>query len=86
MSYLSILKKFIIGILIIVSFLLIFKLTIFYIPFLIAYIISIMIDPIIKFVNKKIRLSRKVSSVIVLATIFVIIAALLVWGIVRLVA
>lgn len=86
MSYLSILKKFIIGILIIVSFLLIFKLTIFYIPFLIAYIISIIIDPIIKFVNKKAHFSRKVSSIIVLATMFSIIAALLVWGIVRLVA
>lgn len=86
MSYLSILKKFIIGILIIVSFLLIFKLTIFYIPFLIAYIISIIIDPIIKFVNKNVHISRKVSSVIVLATIFIIIATLLVWGIVRLVA
>lgn len=86
MSYLSILKKIIIGILIIVSFLFIFKLTIFYIPFLIAYIISIMIDPIIKFVNKNVHISRKVSSVIVLATIFIIIAALLVWGIVRLVA
>lgn len=86
MSYLSILKKIIIGILIIVSFLLIFKLTIFYIPFLIAYIISIIIDPIIKFVNKNAHISRKVSSVIVLATIFIIIATLLVWGIVRLVA
>lgn len=86
MSYLSILKKIIIGILIIVSFLLIFKLTIFYIPFLIAYIISIIIDPIIKFVNKNVHISRKVSSVIVLATIFIIIATLLVWGIVRLVA
>lgn len=86
MSYLSILKKFIIGILIIVSFLLIFKLTIFYIPFLIAYIISIIIDPIIKFVNRRAHLSRKVSSIIVLVTIFSIIAALLVWGIVRLVS
>ena len=86
MNYLSILKKCFIGILIIVSFILIFKLTIFYIPFLIAYIISTIIDPIIKFVNKKIHFSRKVSSIIVLVTIFSIITALLVWGIVRLVS
>lgn len=86
MNYLSILKKCFIGILIIVSFILIFKLTIFYIPFLIAYIISIIIDPIIKLVNKKIHFSRKVSSIIVLVTIFSIITALLVWGIVRLVS
>lgn len=85
MNYLSILKKSFIGILIIVSFIFMFKLTIFYIPFLIAYIISILIDPIIKFVNKHTNLSRKVSSIIVLATIFSIIAALLVWGIIRLV-
>lgn len=85
MNYLSILKKSFIGILIIVSFIFMFKLTIFYIPFLIAYIISILIDPIIKFVNKHTNLSRKVSSIIVLATIFSIIAALLIWGIIRLV-
>lgn len=83
MSYLSILKKCFIGILIIVSFILIFKLTIFYIPFLIAYIISIIIDPVIKFVNKTTHFSRKVSSIIVLVTIFSIIAALLIWGVVR---
>ncbi len=84
MNYLSILKKCIIGILIIVSFFVFFKLTIFYIPFLIAYIISIVVDPAIKFVNKKTSLSRKVSSIIVLVTIFSLIATLFVWGIVRL--
>ncbi len=84
MNYLSILKKCVIGILIIVSFLLIFKLTIFYIPFLIAYIISIIVDPAIKFVSKKTTISRKISSIIVLVTIFSLIATLLIWGIVRL--
>lgn len=85
MNYLSILKKCFIGILIIVSFILFFKLTVFYIPFLIAYIISIIVDPLIKFVCKKTTISRKISSIIVLATIFSLVVALLIWGIVRLV-
>jgi len=82
----NIVKKGLIILAITFAFIIITKLFIFYIPFLIAYIISIIIDPIIKWVNKKTNLSRKVSSVIVLSTIFLIIASIITWGIVSLIS
>ncbi|MBP3502447.1 MAG: sporulation integral membrane protein YtvI [Clostridia bacterium] len=41
-----------------------YKLAIFYIPFVIAYLISRLLDPMIEFLCKKIKLNRKVSSII----------------------
>ena len=79
-NYLNIIKKGFIGIAICILLIFLCKLTIFYIPFLIAYIISLIIDPIIKWVNKRTGLSRKTSSIIVMVTIFGIIIALIVWG------
>ena len=42
-----------------------FKLAIFYMPFLIAFIISLMLEPVIKFIMRKTKLKRKTSSIIV---------------------
>lgn len=86
MNYLEISKKCIIGILIIGLILLVCRLTIFYIPFLIAYVISIIIDPLIKWLNKKTSLSRKICSIIVLITIFSIVISLIAWGSIRLIS
>lgn len=85
MDYFNILKKSIIGILLILLICMICKLTIFYIPFLIAYIISIIIEPLIKFVRKKTSFSRKTSSVIVLVGIFSILVVILVYGGIKLI-
>lgn len=85
MDYFSILKKCIIGLLLIVMFFIICKLTIFYIPFLIAYIISVLIEPLIKWVYKKTSFSRKISSVIVLITIFSILFAVIIFGGIKLI-
>ena len=63
-----------------------FKLAIFYMPFLIAFIISILIEPMIRFLMKKTRLSRKVSAICVLIFVFSIIIGLLIWGITGLVS
>ncbi len=79
-NYLNIIKKGIIGIIICILLVFLCKVAIFYIPFLIAYIISLIIDPVIKWVNKRTSLSRKTSSIIVLVTLFGIIIALVVWG------
>ncbi len=86
MNYISILKKcmFIIFILLIIYFT--GKLFIFYTPFLIAYIISILIEPIIKLISIKTKANRKVSSIIVLITIFVIFAFILAYGIMTLIS
>ena len=86
MSYINILKKFCIGIVIIISFFIVCKLTIFYIPFLIAYIISLLVDPIIKWIHKRTSFTRKVDSIIVLLIIFTLLAGILIFGGVKLVS
>lgn len=86
MNYSCILKKVGIGVLLLILFFIACKLSIFYIPFIIAYIISILLDPIIKFLNKRTSFSRKVNSVIVLALISIIIIGILIWGGIKLVS
>lgn len=62
-----------------------FKLSIFYIPFLIGFIISLIIEPLIKMVTRKTKLERKKSAIIVLIIIFGILIGLIIWGIVTLI-
>lgn len=62
-----------------------FKLAIFYIPFLIAFVISLMIEPAIKFLMNKVKLTRRTSSIIIFIIVFGIIVGLLIWGIVTLI-
>ena len=63
-----------------------FKLAIFYIPFLIGIVISLLIEPIIRFINNNTSLSRKTSAIIVLFLIFTILVSLIIWGVVTLVS
>lgn len=86
MNYISILKKCILIIFMLLTIYLAGKLFVFYTPFLIAYIISIIIEPFIKFVCRKTKASRKVSSIIVLVTIFFILAFILSYGIITLIS
>ena len=86
MDYLNIFKKSLIGIFLIFIFLVGCKLTIFYIPFLIAYIISIIIEPLIKWIYKRTSFSRKVSSIIVLVIIFSILTAIIIFGGIKLIS
>ena len=51
-------KRIIILALTIIGIFFAFKLAVFYMPFLIAFIISLLIEPIIKFVNKNIILLK----------------------------
>ncbi len=57
-----------------------FKLAIFYIPFLIAFIISLILEPCIRFIMRKTKLRRKTSSIIVFVTAIIIIVGLVVWA------
>ncbi len=50
-----------------------FKLAIFYLPFLIAFIISLMLEPAIRFIMRKTKLRRKTSSIIVFVVAIIII-------------
>ena len=62
-----------------------FKLAIYYIPFLIGFIISLMIEPIIKRAQNKTTLNRKATAIIVLLFIFTILIGLIVWCIITMV-
>ena len=62
-----------------------FKLAFFYMPFLIGFIISLLVEPLIRFISKKINLERKKIAIIVLIIIFGLILGILAWGIVTLV-
>lgn len=62
-----------------------FKLALFYVPFLIGFIISLLIEPLIRFVNRRTKLTRKTSAIIVLLCIFTILISLIVGGAISLV-
>lgn len=51
-------------------------------PFLVAFIISLIIEPVIKIIMKKTKLSRRTSSIIIFLIVSIIILGLLVWGII----
>ena len=70
----------------IIGFFLALKLSIFYMPFLIAVIIALILEPVIKFFIKHTSLNRKTSAIIVLFFFFGIIIGGATWGITRLVA
>ena len=86
MNYWNKVIKNIIILLISIGFVyLMFKLAIFYVPFLIAFIFSLILEPIIKFIMKKTKFTRKVSSIIVFIIAIAIIAGILIWGITTLI-
>ena len=62
-----------------------FKLSVFYIPFLIAFCISLIIEPLIRKVMKFTNLTRRVSAIITLIVVFSLIIGLLIWGITSLI-
>lgn len=79
-------KRIFILALTIIGIFLAFKLAIFYMPFLVAFIISLLIEPLIKFVNKRTRLTRKTSAILVLIAVSTILIGLLIWGITSIVS
>lgn len=71
-----VLKNIIYVILLLLGLYFTLKLSIFYMPFLIAFIISLIIEPAIKFIMKKTNLTRRCSSII----IFIIVASIILGG------
>jgi len=63
-----------------------FKLAIFYLPFLIAFILALMIEPAIRFFMKKTHLRRKTSSIIVFVIALSIIVGVIVWAVATIVS
>ena len=85
MSYWTkVLKKVIYVILILIGLWVAFKLSIFYMPFLIAFIIYLIIEPVIKWIMKKTKLTRRASSIIIFIIVSLIIIGTLAWIIITL--
>ena len=82
----KVIKNIIILVLSIIAVYLFFRLAVFFMPFLIAFIISLMLEPIIRFIMKKTKLSRKTSSIIVFIIAIAIICGILVWAITTLIS
>lgn len=86
MDYKCVFKKSLICVLILIALVILLKLSVFYIPFLIAYIISIIIEKPIKWLNKKTSLTRRTCSIIFLVLLFSIISGLTIWGLISLIS
>lgn len=69
-----------------ICILLSFKLTVFYMPFLIGFIISQLIEPLIKFICKKTTIIRKHAAILVLLIVFSILIFLISWGVIVLIS
>ena len=63
---------------------LLLRLAVFYTPFLIGFIISLLIEPCIRKLAEKTGLARKTSAIIILVVIFSILIGLITWGIITL--
>lgn len=78
-------RKLLILIFTIIGIYLGFKLAVFYLPFLIAFLLSLLIEPSIRFLMKKIKLKRKTSAILVFAIVISIITGLVAWGVATLI-
>ena len=54
-------------------------------PFLIAFVLSMLIEPVIRFLMRKIKLKRRTSAIIVFVIVIGIITGLIAWGIITLI-
>lgn len=64
---------------------LLYKLAVFYTPFIIAIIIASLIDPIIKFFTKRLKFNRKIATILSLLLVTGILGTLITLGITKLV-
>ena len=77
----KVLKKIIYIFLILLGLFLTVKLSIFYMPFLVAFILYLLMEPGIKWIMRKTKLTRKTSSIIIFITVSILIILILTWGI-----
>ena len=63
-----------------------FKLAVFYMPFLVAFIISLLIEPVIRILMKRLKTPRKISAIIVFTIVLSIFIGLISWGIITIIS
>ena len=81
----TVIKNISIFLLSLVLIFILLKLAVFYMPFLIGFIISLIIEPLIRNLAQKTGITRKTSAIIVLIIIFSILIGLITWGIITLI-
>lgn len=84
-NWTEITKKLILFALSIIVIIIGFRIGYFYIPFVIAFALSQLLEPLIKFGMKRFKLKRKVSAIIIFTIIISTIIGLTSWGIVTLI-
>lgn len=82
----KVLKKLLWLALSIIGIYLAFRLAVFYMPFLIAFIIALFIEPVIRFLMKHVKLKRKTSAILVFVVALSIIIGLFAWGVITLIS
>ncbi|MBQ3408651.1 MAG: sporulation integral membrane protein YtvI [Clostridia bacterium] len=82
----KIIKKILILIASVISTIIALKLAVFYMPFLIAFALYLLIEPAIKFFMKKFKLKRKTSSILILIVAISGLVGLIVWGVATIVS
>lgn len=71
---------------ILIGLFLLYKLAMFYLPFLIAILIASIIEPFVKFLMKRLKLKRKMACTISLLLIITIVGSLITLGITKLIS
>ena len=85
-NWTNIFKRLLIAVFIVFALWASLKIAFFYLPFLIAFAVSLCLEPIIKLLMKKCKISRKLSSIIVFIIAFGIILGLILWGVITIVS
>ena len=86
MNYWSkVIKKLFVLVITIIGLYLGFKLAVFYMPFLVAFIFYLLIEPCIRFLMKKFKFKRRTSAIIVFTAVTLIVSGIITWGIITLV-
>ena len=78
-------KKIFVLVLSIIGLYLAFKIAVFYIPFLVSFILYLLIEPCIRFLMKKFKIKRRTSAIIVFIIVISVIAGIITWGIITLI-
>ena len=82
----KVLRRLFIFILTIIGIYLILKLAVYYMPFLIALVVSLLLEPIIRAISNKTKLRRKTSAIIVLVIFSCVIIGILTFGIISIIS
>ena len=85
-NWAEITKKTLAFVLSIIVIIIAFRIGFFYIPFVIAFAFSQLLEPLIRFCMKKFKMKRKVSALLIFAVIISAIIGIMAWGIIALIS